>query len=486
LLGSKIIELLKSFSRVELKRFGEFLESPFHNKNRRAITLFQLISKHHPVYDSPDLSKETLFSHVFSDMGKKEYNDSSMRALISDLAILCQDFLAYSNFEKDKFSINERILRELGERKLSSHFLKCARSLEDILANRKFEGEEDFYRQFLLEDLKAANSQFYDNLNLYKTNHLANASDYLTYFYLIRTFKTLNFYAFQRQYNIENSRDIAQKIIDTIDFDNLFESLKSVSSEDHKIISLYYAMYRALKNPQSDELYFTFKALLGKTDHLFSSLECYGLYVSLANCCVSRIDLGYEKYNKECFDVYKLMIEKGLFRAYPGYLSVSTFTAVLNTGLAAGEYEYLEGFIEEYSSSLNPENRASAVNYAKAQLHFRKKEFGKVLEFMSQTETDYTNFKYHLKMLALKTYYEMRDFDALYYALDSFQHFISKNKNVSKQYRTEFNNFIHALDQLAKFRQKNNDKYLLKAEEIVAEGKTASGKWLKEKLLELE
>ncbi len=486
MIGSKITELLKSLSRLELKRFGEFLESPFHNKNKRATALFEIISKYHPEYDSTELNRQSVYSLVFFDAKSKEYSDSSMRALTSDLAILCQKFLANLNFENDKFNINERILREFGERKLSSYFVKYARSIEDVLASRKFEGEDEYFRKFLIEDLKAANSQFYDNLNLYKSDDLSKASDYLTYFYIIRTIKTLNFYTFQNQYNIDNSQDAAQEIINNLDFEKLLEKANSESSEEYKIISLYCAMYRALKNPKSDELYFDFKKLLNESGHLFSLLECYGLYISLANCCVSRIDLGYEKYNKECFDVYKLMIKRNLFKAYPGYLSLSTYTAVVNTGLAVSEFDFLEGFIEEYSTSLNPEYRSSALNYAKAQLHFKKKEYGKVLECVSQTETCYANFKYHLKMLALKTYYEMRDYDAFYYASDSFQHFISKNKNVSRHYRVEFGNFIHAIDQLVKFRQKNNDKYLFKAEQIISEGRAASAAWLKEKLNECE
>ena len=180
------------------------------------------------------------------------------------------------------------------------------------------------------------------------------------------------------------------------------------------------------------------------------------------------------------------MHEKELFKVYPGYFPISTFTAVLNTGLAVEEYDFLNNFIELYSPALNPENKDSAVNYAMAQMYFRKKEFGKTLEHISLTDTDFKNFKFHLKLLALKSYYELRDDDALYYLSDSFLHFINNNKNVNDHYRVEFSNFIRAIDQLVKYRLKGFDKYLHRVEEILSRGEVASPVWLKSKLDEFK
>ena len=487
MLNSKLIDILKSFSKEEIKKFSEFLASPFHNKNKKAILLFEILSKHHPHYEHKNLTKENLFISIFTDSDKTSaFNDASIRNLLSDLMILAEKFLGHTEAEKDRFFFNEKILKGLENRNLAGVFEKRIKTAEDVLNNNLFEGEEDFYKKFILEELKSNNSQYYDNLKLYKSDFILKASDYLTYYYLIRTFKMINFFEWQKQYNIDQSSGIAVEILKGVNLDEIAEKTKARSSEDHEILSVYIKMYYALTDPGNDERYYSYKIILTEHDSLFSSLEKYGLYICLANCCVQKIDIGNEKFNKECFEVYKLMFGKKVFDAYPGYFSMTTYTAILHTGLSSENYEEVEKFIENYSGRLNPEHREDALNYSYAQLNFYKKQFGKSLEYISRTDTEFSNFKYHLKVLVLKIYYETEDYDSMYYAADSFSHFLNKNKMVRGRYREEFSNFIKTLDLLVKYRLGKDEKLLFRIRKLTDGSNTASRNWLKKKFEEIK
>lgn len=478
MLNSKVIDILKTFSAAEIKRFSEFLKSPFHNKNKKVILLFDLLSHHHPCYDDSNLTKEKLFGDIFPNTNK--FNDASIRNLLSDLMILSENFLSYIRFEKDTFDFNEKCLREIIDRKLENIFEKKIKIVESSLQSGEFTGEDLFYKKYIFEELKSFNSQFADNLKLYKDNSILDASEYLSFFFLIRAFKMINFFKFQMQYNITHEENLAELLINDSDIEGLLENKINSSDGKYLILFVYYKMYKAQKYPGNDSYYFDFKNTLIKNDGLFSLLEKYGLYVCLTNSCVQKIDLGNELFFKECFEIYKIMFQKNLFNAYSGYFAMTTFSAIINTGLAAGEFEWIDKFILEYKNKLNPLHRDDAVNYGLAQLNFKKGNFSKALEFISKTNTEFSNFKFHLKILQLKIYFELGDFESLYYTADSFQHFIGKNKIVGNTYKEEFSKFTRILDLLVKYKLEKSDKLYYKIKMLLDNKSIASRKWLLE------
>jgi hypothetical protein len=486
MLNSRVIEILKTFSSGEMKRFGEFLISPFHNKNKKAVILFELLNKYHPEFENKSLTKEKLFTKIFPS-GSKQYNDALIRNLLSDLLRLAEKYLAFSRFEKNSFEFNEKILSELNERKLSDIFEKKIKQLSDHTGKSEFEGEVYFYEKFILEELKSSNRQFTDNLRLYKDDALIKASEYLSFYYLIKIFKLVNFFEYQKFYNIDSDSNFALSLIGNFDPERTLSKLKKTGASDKevKILMVYYRMYRSIINSDNDDLYIDFKNSLFENGKLFSGLERLGLFICLTNCCVKRIDSGKEFFVRECFNVYMLMLDQDLYSYYPGYFPMSAFSAVLHTGLSSGEFRRVENFISSYSSKLNPEHKKDAVNYSMAQICFHKKEYEKALEYIIKTDTDFSQFKFLLKILSLKIYYETEDYESVYYASDSFQHFLNNNKLVGEKYRSEFSNFIKALDLLIKYRteKENEAKYKLKH---FMEVKSMTGKkWLMEKFNEI-
>jgi len=486
MLNSRVIDILKTFSTEELKRFGEFLNSPYHNKNKKVKLLFEFLSKYHPAYDNKNLTKDKLFAGIFS-IGSKEYNDASIRNLFSDLTVLAERYLSFMRFEKDRFDFSEKFLRELSERKLTGIFEKKVKSLEELIIISEFDGEEYFYKKFVIEELKSSSRQFGDNLKLYRDNSGIRSSEYLSYFYLIKIFKLVNFFEFQKQYNVYNEKNFAVRLLEGFNLEKAINDLekKTSSEKDVKMLKVYYKMYKSITNPGSDDFYFNFKESLFENDSSFSLLERLGLYICLTNSCVKKIDSGRDNFSKECFDIYMLMFEKDLYSVYPGYFPMSAFSTVIHTGAASGEFKRVEEFINSYSLKLNSEHAIDAVNYSRALICFYKKEYERALEYISKTDTDFSQFKFLLKILLLKIYYETGDYESLYYASDSFQHFLNKNKLVDDNYKTNFSNFIKMLDLIVRYRSIKEDKILYKIEEQLKNKSMAGKKWLKEKFYEL-
>ncbi|MEO8666739.1 MAG: hypothetical protein ABI462_14705 [Ignavibacteria bacterium] len=487
MLNSKLIAILKTFSNEELKRFGEFLNSPFHNKNKKAILLFRLLSEFHPEYNNKDLTKEKLYSKVFAE-AKNNYNDASLRNLLSDLIVLSEKFLAHYTFEKDRFEFNEKSLRELIDRKLTVLFDKKLKLAEESFQSGEFEGEQQYYKKFVVEELRSSGSQFADNLKLYKDESNLKASEYLSYFYLIKIFKLINFFQFQKQYNLHNEFAFAENLLSNLDLEKVMQYMKdNVKNEkDFLILSVYYKMYKTISEPADEKFYYEYKKALAENENLFSLLERYGLYVCLNNSGIMKIDLGNEKFFKECFEIYITMGEKDLYSAYSGYFPLSAYTGIVNTGLAANEFKKTEEIIYSYSDKLNPDYKEAALNHSLAQLNFYLKNYERALEFINKTDTEFSHFKFHIKILLLKIYFEKEDYDSLYYTIDSFKHFLGKNKLVGETYKKEFGSFIKILDLIVKYRSLKDKKIYFNIKQLLENKAIASRRWLASKFGELD
>ena len=78
----KLIRVLKSFSALEWKRFGRFVQSPYHNTNQSLIKFYEVLKKRFPFEEVDDLEQERLFKKVYK---KEKFNAAKFQNLCSNL-----------------------------------------------------------------------------------------------------------------------------------------------------------------------------------------------------------------------------------------------------------------------------------------------------------------------------------------------------------------------------------------------------------------
>src|SRR5688572_19117476 len=110
MLNTTLLNIIGKFTSKEIKEFGEFIISPFFNKNENVIKLYTYIKKFYPEFNDKKLEKEYVYKKVFS---KGEYNDGFMRTAMYNLGKLAEDFLAYTNFNKNELNRGINLLEEL-------------------------------------------------------------------------------------------------------------------------------------------------------------------------------------------------------------------------------------------------------------------------------------------------------------------------------------------------------------------------------------
>ena len=98
MLKSKAIDIIKTFSPEELKRFVSFVSSPYFNSVKSLIRLTEVLRNHYPDFSTEDLTEVSLYEKVY---GKGKFSYSVMKNLMSDLIPLCEKFLIHDRLRND-------------------------------------------------------------------------------------------------------------------------------------------------------------------------------------------------------------------------------------------------------------------------------------------------------------------------------------------------------------------------------------------------
>jgi len=144
--STKLTQYLRYFSDLEVKRFKNFLDSPFHNTNKERIKLFALIKEYHPNYDTIPFTKEQLHKKIYGK-GKK-YQSQQMNDLFKSLRILAEDFLIVSDVLKDKEKRQLKLTETFHNRNIP-YFKNQSTSLIKKIHIHSIKNEEDYLQLYL-------------------------------------------------------------------------------------------------------------------------------------------------------------------------------------------------------------------------------------------------------------------------------------------------------------------------------------------------
>jgi hypothetical protein len=150
-----------------------------------------------------------------------------------------------------------------------------------------------------------------------------------------------------------------------------------------------------------------------------------------------------------------------------------------------GETRWAEVFIKENRKLLDPEYEFDAVNLSYAKCEFTRKEYEKALARLGKINMEYSHFKLSVRTLMLMIYYELGSFDPAISMLDSYKHFITRDKMLPKvdmQNRIEFAKHFKEIINLKTGMSNDIDSVKMSIEST---GSFAEKQWVLEKLNEL-
>lgn len=448
---SKLAEILGSFSKDELKSFEKFISSPYFSTGRDVSGLFALFKKYHPYFDSAGIEKKNIFSALYPS---EEFNEKKLKNLSSDLTKLAEQFLVHHSVRNSETEYDRLLAIQYHERKIDKHFLTTLNALEKRVENALFDGVDCFRTQ---EEIARLKENFLFRKNDFD-NSIRTRLEYIDYFTLSFLVKLIKEFrgklVITTRYNRKFESPLFDSVRENLDFENLLSSLREKNYAYLWIIELYYYSFMCTYDVNETSYYEKFRNLFYEHIERFTRYEKHHIFTSLAFYCIRKDEKEDLHFRKEELRVYKEMLSHDAYSiSAKEDFNVVFYRNIMLIALRLGEYDWLEQFEKDYTGKLKPEFRENIRNLLKANLEFERGNFDKALESVSMIKYDLFLYKFDVKNLMLKIYYELDLYEQAFAMIDTYRHFLTNNKEHADVLKIQLRNFIDMYNKLLKAKE---------------------------------
>ncbi len=480
---SALINTLRTFSKEEMKMFGKFVASPFHNNGIKLTPLFKLLQKSYPDFTPNKLTYEILYKKLYP--GKK-LNKQVIWNLTSAMEKMTKAFLEQTAFRKNKFFRMGMLLSEFGSRKLLNNYSRVLDEMEKLLEAKGIDYDY-FENKGYLENYKQEYYHLIDKIHAMGRSKL-KASEYQAILFLRMTVGGLNdMKLLSENYNYKFDVNIPLEFAKNLDLEKISQYAHDTNFEYAFLIEIYYHSLMMLIEPQ-------------KTNHLDKARELYEIHFNkftfsekrnmthwIVNYCLRNLELDENRYRRIIFELNELRLKEGLAFYPENQLPKSIYIQMLNAALALNENEWAVDFIKNYTVKLQPDIQESIKCMAYAFYYFHTKDYRKVLKYLNKVEFTDIQDKFFARTLTARSYYELNEIETLLNYIDSSKRFLVNNPLVSETSRIYINNFFKYIKKIVSIKENQNTGNIIDLrKEIESNKEVSNSKWLLKKLNEME
>ena len=467
MLKSRLIQVLRTFTKKEFREFNKWVNSPFHNQRADVIALYNYLITANNLFEDGLLDKALIFNRIYP---LEDFDDSKMRQVMHFLFKAVEEFLFFQKASEEEIKKKLSLLRIYKERNLEKSFYKIQKDIEGSLKKKLEPKEDDLFTKY---QFKKEVVEFNSKIKRSQELNLQELSDAYDEAFIVEKLKHACLaLAHKRVFNINYEIGLLSEVIEFTEKKNLL---------DNSRIGIHFYLYKILNENKIEDFY-VLKDYLEEVD-AFPKIEIREAYINAINFCASQINSGNKNFIKEAFYLYKNGIEKNIFMEN-NLLSRWTFKNAIVVGLKLKEFEWVENFIENYNQYLEEKHRESFLYFNYAMLHYEKGNYKKVLEVIQKYEFTDILVNLNAKIILVKVYYELDEIKVLESFLESMRAYIQRKKVIGYQ-KIVYKNMLKYTKKLLKVNPySKTQKEKLKAEIEAAKPLTEKA-WLLKQLTEL-
>jgi len=487
---SRLVTLLKVIKNKEMRALSDFVASPFFNKNKKVIRLFECLKKQYP--DFNNLYRSRIYGHIFSEKkhpDKSPLNDeqyAELRHVMSDLVKLIKQYLSYEKQKGNEVRQNYQLADIFLSRGLAKYVPGLLNNAKKKHAQRP-EGEPmHLHDKYMLSEVEV---RYKLTLDQSAEIGIQAAIDNFHHHALAGRLR-LYAAALSREHTAPNTYNyLIEK--------ELLEYFATNDCTDMPLVDAYYRIFMLFRGEDVETHYSRLRDILTEKSDYFPHSELRYLYSLLFNFCNLQVNRNHMEYYAEKFRIYEQTLAEGIWH-YAGYILRNHFILAVRSALAIDNIEGAKSIIEQYSGDLHPQSRESMTNLAYIFLFFAQKKYEEAhdifVEIGSRPEGFYYNI--YFQQLSIQIYFELNmskqnNYDQLLRAkIDNFQSYLRRAK-MSKRNKNLYTNFINRADSLYKMRFKRinapSEKTLenIKDKIVDPENWLVAREWLLEKIEEI-
>ena len=443
----KSIEWLERMDKVNLKRFGLWLNSNLHNSNKNVLVLFNLLRKWHPNFVIEKFDKTVLYDKVFGIDSTK--TDSYKRNRINSL-------MGVLKKEIGKYWVYLRIKE--------NEFLQL-QLLNDQLINFQLFKDAEWVNRVIFSKLKnqsiRSSDDLYNRYNFYKNSYFKPDS-----------------YSQTDSSTIPLMLDSANQLLDEFYLLSKLRLLVEINErksvyegESKKIISNGYWL-NMIKKSQNEAILFYFDFLsktpiekndlddlLGKFKNEVSKMDLYDqkIIIKLLINLTSRLNhQGVNVKNKKILNLYKVgLLYEILYEK--GQLTSTTFANIVTLSNLCGEHDFAIDFVNKHKTKLFQDLQEDAYQWAQAHIAYHQKDAKKALHLIIKKRLETKAFEFRTRILKLQIYFDLalqeKGFvDVFYDYTIAFDKYIRRDFKSPEKRKESYQNFISFSRELMKLK----------------------------------
>lgn len=494
MLDYAFIELLESLTRDEIKSLRRFILSPYFNRSAKVVKLYDIITKYHPNYESPKLSKENLHQKISPEL---PYNEMTMRRLLYDLQQLISKFIRQQYIDRKEAESSIFTIEELAIRGSERMHAITIREAEKILDSVKYIDADACLNKFKLETEKFYFGMINDKINKKsfvdtEAGKLINGITYFISYFMLESIKHNDtLLSYSHSFNIKQNKKFITQFLELFDFERLAIFMNKHSLSGTEVVQAYINSLRAYLYFDNDEYYFQLKdSVLNNLDK-FGITDKHFLFAKLSGYCILKrnsVQPGDMRFEYELFEIYKKMLTDKYYQTEASkYMPVDLYRNILIQAAKMKELRWLGEFIEDYGRQIHPSRKTEILNFSHAFLNFEQGNFNDALSWLSKIRME--EFSYHLdiRSMYIMIYYELGELEAALNAARAFSKYLKENAMVSEDKKAGYDNLCKFVIKLINYHNSSSKTDLSSLAVKLNKCRLINSKiWLESKITELD
>jgi len=469
----KFLNIIDSLSDDEFKNFGKFLNSPFFNESKKITGLYEYIKKFYHSHNLDRVTPESISEHVY---GEGKYENMKTRKLLSDFTFQLECFLVHNSVKREEVTKKILLAGEFRKKIPGKYLLSELRELKKNIFADSSDSINFYISKFRLadEELTTKKHIIHRDIQIRNIMELKKASLKLSLFTRLYLYHTLIQHNIQveefPEYGFDNLKSFLTK----------YEKNLKTAEKDDKGMYLLYQVLRLIIKRNLNTIFEEISKFIAENEGFLKKADVEFVMNTIVNFYMNEINRGRFENLSVFIEIFKKIDKNGyLDRIYE--INHIIFVEIVHFAVLLKENELAEAIIWKYFPKINAFYKVDSLNLAIAILRYGQNRIGEVRSQLEKLKYNSYGFYLIAKSMLLKIYFEENSLKYIYPLVDSFKHYLKRNKTIPQYFVESFSTFLSYLTKLTSVKM-GNMKDILRIEFNILNEKNFYGKeWLLEK-----
>jgi len=483
------IEMVKSFSSKELRRFAVFIESRYFNADKDLKVLLEKIIYYCLKTEkfTPEIALKVynaLFKEKQVELNKNQ--QSLLNKKLNKLLRLSELFLMNETLQEKEHLKNELLIPQLIKRKQNLLFNRILKKETKELDEEKKQGIEYHKRQLKLQE------------GLQKYNYIKNLEETKDNFDKLQYHFDVSFILSKLSYHLSKLSILDRYPSRKFDFSSFNALEKFFILPQYKEIPLIkiYLLSIRLALKKDIETYNLLTDLLIKNNNTIPKKFLKPFYTILSNYCAKQMRKGNLEFYKHALNVYKEMHKNDLL-IKDNAIREGLLKNIVTLSCYSKDFNWAKKILKKYINYVDINIRESVRYFNEGIISFNQQNYSTALIQFNKVENINDVYNIGVKIYRIKCFHEVdKYFDpATEQMTETIRIFLNRTNKLSDYIVESISNFILIFKRIYKLKYIQDKaekkitikKDILNIKRSLANFNLISDKiWLYEKIVELE